>query len=144
MHWLLTRLMVPGGVPGKQRLSDAVAVAGVQALSGSRPRAVVVVMGADPEDASLSNPATVRQYLASIRVPLFIWSVVKPVETNASPLAVWGKIEDVSSVSRLRAAVADLRDELESQWIVWVEGTHLPQSISLAAGTEGAAELELP
>jgi hypothetical protein len=141
MHWLLTRLMVPGGVPGKQRLSDAVAVAGVQALSGSRPRAVVVVIGPDPEDASLSNPATVRQYLASIRVPLFIWSVVKPVETNASPLAAWGTIEDVSTVPRLRAAVADLRDELESQWIVWVEGTHLPQSIMLGPGE---AELELP
>lgn len=143
MHWLLTRLMVPGGARGRQRLSDAVAVAGVQALSGSRPRAVVMVMGAAPEDASLCDPATVRQYLATIRVPFFVWSVV-PVETNAAAppaFAAWGKVEDISTVPRLRAAVSDLRDELESQWIVWVEGTHLPQSISLAAGT---AELELP
>ena len=140
MHWLLTRLMVPGGPPGKQRLSDAVAVAGVQALSGSRPRAVVVVMGAAPEDVSRTDPATVRQYLGSVRVPLFVWSVVKPEEKSV-PLAAWGKIEDVSTVPKLRAAVADLRDELESQWIVWVEGTHLPQSITLGPGE---AELELP
>ncbi|MEA2564118.1 MAG: hypothetical protein QOH06_5622 [Acidobacteriota bacterium] len=137
MHWLLTRLMVPGGPPGKQRLADAVAVAGVQALSGSRPRAVVVVMGAAPEDVSLCDPATVRQYLSSVRVPLFVWSVVK---TDAAA-SDWGKIEDVSTVSKLRAAVADLRDELESQWIVWVEGTHLPQSITLGPGAEG---IELP
>lgn len=141
MHWLLTRLMVPGGVRGSQRLADAVAVAGVQALSGSRPRAVVVVMGPDPEDASLTDPATVRQYLATVRVPLFIWSVVKPAETSPPSLAGWGKIEDVSTVPRLRGAVAGLRDELESQWIVWVEGTHLPQSITLGPGE---FEVELP
>jgi hypothetical protein len=148
MHWLLTRLGVPGGNPSNQRLADAVAVAGVQALSGSRPRAVVVVLGGAPEDASLCDPATVRQYLATIRVPLFVWSVVKPVEKSgektAAPLptlAAWGKVEDVSAVARLGTAVSHLRDELESQWIVWVEGTHLPQSISLGPGEEG---IELP
>jgi len=142
MHWLLTRIMVPGSLPGKQRLADAVAVAGVQALSGSLPRAVVVVVGPDPEDASLTDPATVRQYLSTVRVPLFIWSVVKPAETGVPPaLARWGKIEDISTIPRLRGAVADLRDELESQWIVWVEGTHLPQSITLGPGE---MDLELP
>lgn len=147
MHWLLTRLEAPTGAPGDQRLADAVAVAGVQALSGSRPRAVVLVVGAAPEDASRCDPATVRQYLASVRVPLFVWSVAKPVENNAAPapgspsLAAWGKVEDVSTVTRLRAAVARLRDELESQRIVWVEGTYLPQSIALAPGP---TEVELP
>jgi hypothetical protein len=144
MHWLLTRLEAPNGAPGDQRLADAVAVAGIQALSGSRPRAVVLVLGAAPEDASLTDPARVRQYLASVRVPLFVWSVAKPMEKNAAPssaLAAWGKVEDVSTVTRLRAAVARLRDELESQRIVWVEGTHLPQSIVLGAG---AAGVELP
>jgi hypothetical protein len=144
MHWLLTRLVAAGAASGRQKLADAVAVAGLQALSGSRPRAVVLVLGASPEDASRYDPAAVRQYLDFIRVPLFVWSVEKPVEKNAaaSPaLAAWGKVEDVSTLTRFRAAVARLRDELESQRIVWVEGTHLPQSISLAAG---AAGVELP
>jgi hypothetical protein len=140
MHWLLTRLESPHGAPGDQRLADAVAVAGIQALSGSRPRAVVLVLGAAPEDASRCDPATVRRYLDSIRVPLFVWSVEK--NAAASPaLAAWGKVEDVSTLTRFRAAVARLRDELESQRIVWVEGTHLPQSIRLGAGAEG---VELP
>lgn len=140
MHWLLTRLAAPDGEPGDQRLADAVAVAGVQALAGSRPRAVVLVLGASPEDASLCDPARVRQYLASIRVPLFVWSVAKDAATSPA-LAAWGKVEDASTLTRLRSAVARLRDELESQRIVWVEGTHLPQSIALAAGADG---VELP
>jgi hypothetical protein len=140
VHWLLTRLESPHGAPGDQRLADAVAVAGIQALSGSRPRAVVLVLGAAPEDASRYDPATVRRYLDSIRVPLVVWSVDK--DAAASPaLAAWGKVEDVSTLTRFRAAVARLRDELESQRIVWVEGTYLPQSIALGAGVAG---VELP
>jgi hypothetical protein len=139
MHWLLTRLVAAGTATGRQRLADAVAVAGLQALSGSRPRAVVLVLGAAPDDASRYDPATVRQYLDSIRVPLFVWSVEKPAAASPA-LAAWGKVEDTSNVTRLRAAVARLRDELESQRIVWVEGTHLPQSIALGAG----APVELP
>ncbi|HEX6864161.1 MAG TPA: hypothetical protein VF414_15135 [Thermoanaerobaculia bacterium] len=144
MHWLLTRLEASRAPAGSQRLADAVAVAGIQALSGSRPRAVVLVLGDAPEDASLTDPARVRQYLDSIRVPLFVWSVERPAEkpAAASPaLAPWGKVEDVSTLTRFRAAVARLRDELASQRIVWVEGTHLPQSIALDAGVPG---LELP
>jgi hypothetical protein len=139
MHWLLTRLVAAGTAPGRQRLADAVAVAGLQALSGSRPRAVVLVLGAAPDDASRYDPATVRQYLAAIRVPLFVWSVEKPAVASPA-LTAWGKVEDVSTLTRFRAAVARLRDELESQRIVWVEGTHLPQSIALGAG----AGVELP
>lgn len=140
LHWLLTRLASPDGEPEDQRLADSVAVAGVQALAGSRPRAVVLILGANPEDASLCDPARVRQYLASIRVPLFVWAIEKGA-ADSPALAAWGKVEDASTLTRLRSAVARLRDELESQRIVWVEGTHLPQSIALAAGAEG---LELP
>ncbi|HWM90942.1 MAG TPA: hypothetical protein VN493_09260 [Thermoanaerobaculia bacterium] len=140
VHWLLTRILPAAEGKGKQRLADTVAVAGVQAMAGGRPRAVVLVLGANPEEASRYDPATVRQYLASIRVPLFVWAVEK--EAAESPaLAAWGKVEDVSTLKRLRSAVARLRDELESQRIVWVEGTHLPQSISLAGSGAG---IELP
>src|SRR5688572_19257902 len=100
MHWLLTRLVAAEGTAGRQRLADAVAVAGLQALSGGRPRAVVLVLGGAPEDASRYDPATVRRYLAAIRVPLFVWSVEK--DAAASPaLAAWGKVEDTSNVTRL-------------------------------------------
>ena len=139
LHWLLTRLDATE-TPGKQRLADAVAVAGLQAMAGSRPRAVVLVLSGSPEDASRYDPATVRRYLASIRVPLFVWAVEKG--TAESPaLAAWGKVEDASNLNRFRSAVARLRDTLEAQRVVWVEGTHLPQSISLAPT---AAGIQLP
>jgi hypothetical protein len=147
VHWVLTSILPnkelgpsPGGPP--QRLADAVAVAGLQAMAGNRPRAVVLLVGANPEDASRYDPATVRRYLAAIRVPLFVWKVGE----GAAPAAVsasWGDVEDVSTLPGLRAAVAGLKDELSSQRIVWVEGTHLPQAISLSPSAS-AKGFELP
>jgi hypothetical protein len=138
LHWVLTRILPNVEVgKGPQRLADAVAVAGLQAMTGNRPRAVVLLVGADPQDASRYDPATVRRYLAAIRVPLFVWKV----GAGAAPVSAWGEAEDVSSVPGLRAAVAGLKDELASQRIVWVEGVHLPQAISLSSSAMG---LELP
>lgn len=139
LHWMLTKVLPNQELEGKgpQRLADAVAVAGLQAMGGNRPRAVVLLVGPGPQDASRYDPATVRRYLAAIRVPLFVWKVGE----GASPASSWGEAEDVSTLPRLRAAVARLKEELESQRIVWVEGTHLPQSISLAPSAKG---LELP
>ncbi|HET9225149.1 MAG TPA: hypothetical protein VFR31_00660 [Thermoanaerobaculia bacterium] len=135
LYWLLTRVVTTGNV-GEQRLADAVAVAGLQAMAGSRPRAVVLILGGDPKDVSRYDPATVRRYLAAIRVPLFVWTF-----DGSSVPSGWGEAENVSNVTRLRRAVAKLKDEIESQRIVWVEGVHLPQSIALAPGTP---EIELP
>ena len=136
LHWLLTRVLPAREAPGKQRLADAIAVAGLQAMASSRPRAVVLVLGSQPEDASRYDPATVRRYLESIRVPLFVWTVEKGAAESPA-LAGWGKVEDASNLNRFRSAVARLRDTLEAQRVVWVEGTHLPQSISLAPAAAG-------
>lgn len=136
LHWLLTRVLPTKQSPGRQRLADAVAVAGLQAMAGSRPRAVVLVLGGSPEDASRYDAATVRRYLESIRVPLFVWSVEKRAAESPA-LAAWGKVEDASNLSRFRSAVARLRDTLEAQRVVWVEGTHLPQSITLSPSASG-------
>jgi hypothetical protein len=138
MHWGLTRIQPNEEQMGKgpQRLADAVAVAGLQAMGGNRPRAVVLLVGPNPEDASRYDPAMVRRYLAAIRVPLFVWKVG---EGPAS--AAWGDAEDVSTLPHLRAAFAGLKGELKTQRVVWVEGTHLPQSISLSPS---AKVLELP
>lgn len=136
LHWLLTRVLPTEGAAGKQRLADAVAVAGLQAMAGSRPRAVVLVLGGSPEDGSRYDPATVRRYLESIRVPLYVWTVEKGAAESPG-LAAWGKVEDASTLSRFRSAVARLRDALEAQRVVWVEGQHLPQSISLGPAATG-------
>jgi hypothetical protein len=139
VHWMLTSV-AGRQLPGKQRLSDAVAVAGLQVLAGNHRRAVVLVVGSEPEDASRYDPATVRRYLEAIRVPLFVWAVEKRAASSPA-LAAWGRVEDVSTMARLRSAVGRLRAELESQRIVWVEGTHLPSSIRLAPSAKPPIEL---
>jgi hypothetical protein len=130
--------MLRGPRRGSERIADAVAVAGLQAADENDRRAVVLVLGGESQDASRYDVATVRRYLASIRVPLFVWSLYGA----KTPAAVaWSggvdKAEDVSSISRLGDAVDRLKDELAGQRIVWLDGHHLPQSIALSPVAAG-------
>lgn len=134
--WLLTRFMPDADAPAKQRLADAAAVAGLQALYGSRRRAVLLVLGEKPQDASQSDPALTRRYLESIRVPLYVWSLGGPEAASA-----WSPAEDVSSLHKMRKAFSALEQELEAQHIVLVEGRHLPQSITLSPAAAEVLEL---
>jgi hypothetical protein len=79
--------------------------------------------------------ATVRHYLEAIHVPLFVWSLENPRRNPG--VASWGDVEVISSIPRLSKAVAELRTELASQRIVWLEGRHLPQSIALTPEAKG-------
>jgi hypothetical protein len=97
------------------QFADAVAVAGVKAVSGGLRRAVVLV-ASDIVDASRHDPAVVRHYLASIGVPLFVWSL----HERRDLAATWGEAEDISSPSDLQRAVAHVRAALDSQRIAWV------------------------
>lgn len=137
LHWLLTRISHPGKPDPERRYADATAVAGLQAVQSCTRRAVLLVLGRKPVDASRHAPATVRAYLERIHVPLFVWSL-EPVP--AGETSAWGLVEDVSDLAKLRAAVERLKNDLASQAIVWVEGQHLPQEIAL---TEKAVGMEL-
>ena len=98
------------------RFADAVAVAGIRAMTGAQRRAVVLVLSHKP-DASMHSPQAVRRYLAALGVPLFVWS---PMGETPKTAAGWGEVEDVSSVHRLGLAVARLRRTLAEQRIAWV------------------------
>lgn len=132
--WLLQNLrdMPPGDAT--QRLADAVAAAGVEAAAGARRRAVVLVLGPDPDDASQFDAATVRGYLQALRVPLVVWRTGE--ETAPGP---WGPTRDVSTAARLETAVKELRRSLDRQRIVWVDGVHLPQQIALTELARGVS-----
>jgi hypothetical protein len=124
------------------RIADAVAVAGLQAATESHRRAVILILGKDIVDTSHYSPATVRAYLKTIDVPLFVWSLQG---RNTALAKAWGGAEDISSRPRLSDAVRRLRDELDNQRIVWLDGRHLPQSIALlpvatAAGLRRAGD----
>lgn len=129
LPWLMTHLtgsMVPAS---HQRLAEAVAVAGVRAAGDGSPRTVVLVLADDPKDAGGYEASAVREYLQSLHVPLEVWSVAGR-EVDES----WGPVQDISNPGKLVKASRRLMKDLERQWIVWVEGRHLPSDIELAPG----------
>lgn len=135
----LTRIATSTSPKKPRQVADAVAVAGVQALGENRRRAVVLVLGEEKEDASRYDPATVVRWLESIRVPLFVWTVVPP---KRSPMAqAWADagatVEEASGPSKLARAFRRLEAELESQRILWLEGRHLPQAVGLTPAARG-------
>ena len=116
--------------------SDAVAVAGRGVAQRNRRRAVVLILGENPTDVSGLSAKLARQYLATVHVPLVVWST-DPQGGWAQ--AGWGEPRDISSVTLLEREVKALTALLDRQRIVWLEGFHLPQMISLAADARGLA-----
>jgi hypothetical protein len=115
-------------------LGNAVGVAAISATARDRRRAVVLLLGAEEDDESPLEVKNVRGFLRYLRVPFFVWSLT----TEVTPVAKrWGPVEDVSTNGLFDAAVSSLSKYLDRERIVWVEGTHLPQQIELAAGAKG-------
>lgn len=117
-----------------KRIADAVAVAGLDAMKENRRRAVLLVLGEGEQDASRYDPATVRRFLAALRVPLFVWSFGPPAAGSAA--AAWGAV-DVSMNRNLRRSMEEIRAELHEQRIVLIDGHRLPQSIALSPAAQG-------
>lgn len=132
----LRSLKAPEELPGSLRVADAVATAGLTAMTQNRRRAVLLVLSGEQEDHSLYDPATVRRFLAALRVPLFVWYLGTPNPKSAA--AAWGA-EEMTHNWHAAAGAERIRKELDSQRIVMVDGRYLPQSVALtlkAAGME--------
>ena len=133
LYQLLTRVSYQAG-DDPPRLASAVAVAGLAAFRGRSRRAVVIVPSDKPSaDASLA-PAQARRYLERLAVPLVVWN---PESGSASHLEAWGEVRQVGSLKQLAAAFKELSEQLDRQWVVWLDGRHLPQEIELSAEAEG-------
>jgi hypothetical protein len=129
---LMTLMALTDAPPQEPRIADAVAVAGLEAMTENRRRAVLLLLaGSETQDASRYNAETVRRFLASLRVPLYVWTLSPPVPGSLA--AAWGPAAEVQSTGDLAAAVSALRRDLDAQRIVMVDGRHLPQSIQLGA-----------
>jgi hypothetical protein len=117
LYWFLTSTKIRGtAADAPRRWADAVAVAAVKALSDGRRRAVLLVLGS-ASDASYHSPAAVRQYLTSVGVPLFVWSVTGPRPDLADS---WGEVEDVSSMEKIEQASEGIKRTLDEQRIAWI------------------------
>jgi hypothetical protein len=132
MPWLTTHTISgQAAVPG-QRLAEAVALAGLRAAADGCPRTVVLVIGDEVVDHSGYSPQAVREYLRALRVPLVVWSVKRHVSPD-----VWGVAETTTGLGSIEKASRRLLKDLGRQWIVWVEGRHLPHEIELAENDRG-------
>ncbi len=122
------------------RLADAVAAAGMEVYAGQRRRAVILLLADEPGgDHSRQPAAAVRAYLRQLRVPLFVWSFTSP-----EPHPEWGEVRYVGLPpkprkvpDRFRDAIREVRRNLESQRVVWLQGHHLPQAVELASEARG-------
>ena len=75
-----------------------------------------------------------RRYLAKLRVPLYVWATDGP---SARKARAWGNVVDVWDYPAFLAAGQKLLDDVATQRIVWVEGVHLPQSITVSPQAAG-------
>jgi hypothetical protein len=116
----------------EERVADTVLVAGLVASAGNRRRAVLLLSAFDNLDVSRLQPVIVRDYLDSLTVPLMIWRLRPPKQAAPSAGASWGEVIDVSDWGALGPAFRRLRELLDSQIVVCVEGRHLQQEISVA------------
>ncbi len=130
--WLLCHgeMIRPSGL--RQKINDAVAVAGLHAAHSPTPRAVLLVLGSEPDRSSRDSPEDVRSYLRALNVPLVVWAAA-PGEHSER----WGDAEDVTSPSSMNRAIIKLQRQLRNQAIVWLDGAYLPNEIALSPRAEG-------
>jgi hypothetical protein len=136
--WLFASIL-PNRVDSRhQRLADSVAVAGLEAAKSGRRRAVILILGPDPVDHSQLSPSAALGFLRQLRVPIAVWTPV-PQASEKSP---WGPAVTISSRQKLVGAYTAFSKQLDRQRIVWLEGLHLPQSVSLTPQAEGIRLIE--
>jgi hypothetical protein len=142
---ILTRGFAPIPEGSRHRMADAVAAAGRTVAANGRTRAVVLVRSGSQKDASFYTPEAVRHYLQQLGVPLVVWSIApdrgqgRGRKKHVSD--VWGPTTDISTPAQLRQALGDLRDLLDRQRVLWIEGSHLPQTVTLADGAVDGVSL---
>ena len=109
----------------------SLAVAGLTAARG-RPRIVVALIHPQSSDASGSTWQEVRRYLETLRVPLHLWTPGSPERFSERERAEIGEVRPVRWAVQFRKAVQELRRDVDSQAVAWVEGIYLPREIELS------------
>jgi len=134
LMWLLCSLewRPISNVP--QKMTDAVAVAGLYLNHSASPRAVLLVLGTGPDRSSTYSPDDVRGYLEATNVPLIVWATSPGQHVDA-----WGETRVVTSPSEFNKAWFSLQRHLENQDIVWLDGAYLPNEIELSPTASGVA-----
>lgn len=113
----------------EQRLFDALAAAGDATAKTGRRRAVLLLLDPRSKDASAVTATQAFEYLRTLRVPVFVWTADKV--RKKSPAAALLEDPGPFHGTDLTPVVEALGQALERQVVVWLEGRHLPQQITL-------------
>jgi hypothetical protein len=133
LPWLATHLTGDGASLKGQKIADAVAVAAFRAAGDGSPRAVLAIVTDDASDWSAFEFSEVRSYLRDLRVPLYVWYVGEALQHR------WAPATEVSTHRALSRASKRLLKDLDRQWVVWVEGSHMINEIELADSISSVA-----
>ncbi len=123
---------------GRQQLWEGLAVAGLNAAASGRPRAVLLLLDAAPTGEDQAAAALAMRYLASVRVPLYLWT---PLAETLENLELGDTVRAASGIAGLDDILRRVAAELASQTVVWVEGEHLPAEVSLSDAAPAEVEL---
>jgi hypothetical protein len=128
------RLEWPSWEREVQRIADAVAVAALAAARDGRRREVVLLLGPGAKDGSRLSPDEVVRFLGLLGVPLQVWSIGGKRSPEA---ARWSPGKTMLLDRGIAIQFEELVKGLGRQRIVWVEGAHLPQAVSLTPLAKG-------
>ncbi len=146
-HGLLWHSAVVRPLEFRARVSDAVAMAGLEAHAGRRRRAVVLMMAREAMGPSRYPPPAARDFLKDLQVPLYVWDfgIVDRGSTRGAPAAgKWERARDLAHgrvldleetcawIGRVQSALREVREGLRRQRVVWLEGAHLPNRVELS------------
>ena len=132
LFWILSQQVQLTGAASQTRVNDAVTLAGLLAAGTNHRRAALLILAEPSDDISRFDVATVRQYLGSLNVPLYVWWI----GPAAQPGAEWGPIEHIESFGDLKRTWRALEKSLNRQRVVWLEGIHLPNAVEIAANAK--------
>jgi hypothetical protein len=139
----------------QQRISDAVALAGLEAHASHGRRLVFLLAESSTRTSSRYREDEVRRFLADLQVPVVVWSFEPgPGEDrdrrqpeDAEP---WTATRTARMPEEPRPEIVDafldtldewyredLARELDRQRVVWLRGDHLPQRIRLSNAAAG-------
>ena len=97
------------------RVADAVASAAMHVGVPGRRRLVVLVAAAGAEDSSALAAPAACAYLGEIGVPFVVWRTREGVRPE------WPAGRTIATADELRAALADPKERLDCQAVVWTE-----------------------
>ncbi len=124
-------------MPRQQNIWWSLALAGKRAVDLRQRRVIILLLSKKPVSLPGLSFEQAQGYLRSLRVPLLVWA---PEEKTLSQLGTSPDRPYLGAPGMLQL-FEDVQDLLEHQKILWIEGDHLPNEITLSAETPAGVRI---